>query len=406
MVSALSKALKHSGTLVTTNVQMRALQVPDGLSGAYNFRPKPDTQMPPFEAKVDQDNLLKMLPAGSLKPHQLCLQRVTFMSTDWLGLRLAHGTHSQCISFCLCVTALQNIGKNTSRSVVVETSSDEAIPFGFACAPTFGNKKSHCSTAFVDHAEGIGELAQIFANEDGNAQKKVMADLKKWCQKHQRKLSGNDISSDEAPRPGKSFSLRSLFASIEEALGALGAEGHANASKQGSAGSRRNSNTSMSGSSQDRRKSLPPTFGKAAKASPRSSAVSPRSSQRQPSKPKRSHDLNQSHQSDLSQRPLVSERRRRNSDPGLVSMMGLSEKEAVIAMKIKRKKSLDGHSITAIMPTLNEDDDSASEDEIRSGIFVPGSSPGGDLAERRSETQSSILTAPSILTGRQTSAQS
>lgn len=389
MAAALSKALKHSGSLVTSSVQMRALQAPDGLGDAFNFKPRPDTQMPPFEAKVDQDNLLAMLPQGSLKANQLSLQRVTFMSTEWLGLRLAQGTHAQCISFCLCVIALQNIGKNTSRSVVVETSNDEAVQIGFACAPIIGQKKSKCSTAFLDHAEDIGELAQIFLNDDGN-QKKVTADLKKWCQKAQRKFVGSDLPSDEK---SKTFSLRGLFASIEESLGALGSEGNpnkiqgggrrnSNGSINGEPSSRRNSNASLV---EDRRKSLPPgletptivrKFTPEGKPAPKSkSTVRSRSSSsdRHASKSKRSHASYDSHDAesfDSSSRhasPQISERRRRNSDPGLPSMMGLSDEETVVAMKMKRKKSFDA----AIMPTLNEDDDSESKEAALSPI-APG----------------------------------
>jgi len=364
MVSALSKALTHSGSLLTTSVQMRALQVPDGLSAASNFRPKLDTQMPPFEAKVDQDNLLKMIPQGPLKSHQLSLQKVTFMSTDWLGLRLANGSHSQCISFCLMVTALQNIGKSTSRSVVVETSDEEAIQLGFACAPTFSNKKSKCSTSFIDHAEDISELAQIFSNEDGNIPKKLTANLKKWCEKNQRRLLGNDSVTDDSQRSKSLFSLRGLFASIEESLGALSCE--ANGSKL--QGGRRNSNASTSSerrmSLKDRRRSLPLglEISSSRVSASENSSPKPRStdSVRGGSKSKRSYDATQSQPIDSSLRhlsPELPERRRRNSDPGLTSMMGLSEQETITALKMKRKKSLDA----TIMPTLNEEDSDLKE---------------------------------------------
>merc|ERR1719454_716422 len=67
VVEALTQALKHSGSIVTQNLRMRALQVPESLLGAYSATAKADMLMPQFDAKVDVDNLLEKLPLAFLK---------------------------------------------------------------------------------------------------------------------------------------------------------------------------------------------------------------------------------------------------------------------------------------------------------------------------------------------------
>mmetsp|Transcript_83864 Transcript_83864/g.153086 ORF Transcript_83864/g.153086 Transcript_83864/m.153086 type:complete len:703 (+) Transcript_83864:284-2392(+) len=204
--SVLAKALKHSGSFVMHTVRMRALQAPDSINCAHSAVPKPDNQMPLFEAKVDTDNLIEKLPPGALKPDVLSLQRVSFMSTEWLGIRLEGGTPAQCMKFCLCVAALQNIGKNTSRSVVVEThdAADKKVhPPGFACAPVYdrwASKKSQCCTSFLEHAEDISELADIVLNESGLPAKKVAAELKKWCQRSRASAASSAASAESGGR--------------------------------------------------------------------------------------------------------------------------------------------------------------------------------------------------------------
>lgn len=213
MLSLLTQTLKHSGSLMMNFVRVRVLVLPTSMAGAHNSAHKADLQMPLFDAKVDFDNLLNALPSSMLNPCQVSMQRVSFMGTDWLGIRLDHQTHAECITFCICAAVLLNVGKSTSRSVVIEACGDDSkyCP-GFACIP-ISDKSDDSISTFIDCAKDISDLADIICNEPGHLPKKVTADLKKWCQKCNRHRGHRKHSSK--------FSLRRMVESLEHQFAAL-----------------------------------------------------------------------------------------------------------------------------------------------------------------------------------------
>lgn len=249
MLSALSQALKLSGSIVTQNLRMRVLQVPESLATAWSCVPKADMQMPFFDAKVDLDNLLAKLPSSALRPSQLSLQRVSFMSTDWLGMRLANGDLAQSRQFCLCAVALQNIGKNNSRSVVVESAESQDEGLVFACTPMYNHQ---VKPQYVETAEEISYLAGIVLNEAGFPAKKVTENLKSWCQKQHRRMDARD-SKDDAPKEGKTgfFLLRGVAAALEDLAGKRQIETKASRAKS-SAGAGRRGSAPCAASSENR----------------------------------------------------------------------------------------------------------------------------------------------------------
>eukprot|EP00440_Ansanella_granifera_P038301 gb/GFBE01041555.1/.p1 GENE.gb/GFBE01041555.1/~~gb/GFBE01041555.1/.p1 ORF type:complete len:680 (+),score=98.79 gb/GFBE01041555.1/:1-2040(+) len=218
----LGKAVLHSGSLVQHTLRVRALQAFESLAEAYQGFPKADRHMPNFDMKVDPENLLQHLPPAMLKPNQLSLQRVSFMGTKWIALRLCQGSRAQCLKFCLCAAALQNTGKNTCRSVVVESQipakgeeKEEDIP-AFVCS-AIPTRENLAAITWLVVWEDVSELADIINNECGLPEKKVTAELKKWALK--RRQPSNS-----------STKLRwSLF------RGAFGAGGAASGSAAGSA---------------------------------------------------------------------------------------------------------------------------------------------------------------------------
>jgi len=188
----LEKAVLHSGSLVQDTMRVRALQACETLAEAHQGLPKADEHMPNFDMKVDPANLLLQLPHDIFKPQCLSLQRVSFMGTKWIALRLCMNSRAQCLKFCICAAALNNIGKNTSRSVVVEacspsSSQEESIP-GFVCAPIPSRERTGVS--WLDVWPDISELADIIINDLCLPEKKVQAELKKWALHCDKKLRG------------------------------------------------------------------------------------------------------------------------------------------------------------------------------------------------------------------------
>eukprot|EP00928_Gymnodinium_smaydae_P036834 TRINITY_DN2568_c0_g1_i1.p1 TRINITY_DN2568_c0_g1~~TRINITY_DN2568_c0_g1_i1.p1 ORF type:complete len:610 (-),score=89.82 TRINITY_DN2568_c0_g1_i1:60-1889(-) len=182
---ALDKTILHSGSFVRRPLRVRALTPADTLKKALTMAPSADMAMPVFDAKMDPINLLEQLPANACKPDDLVLERVTFMGTEWLAIRCSHGDREQCLRFCICASALSNIGRSCSRSVVVEVVGDDAsmIP-AFACAPISSARRGTAvSISWLDHAEGIAELARIILNEEGKSQKVLQGMLKTWSQR-------------------------------------------------------------------------------------------------------------------------------------------------------------------------------------------------------------------------------
>lgn len=388
VVTALSQALKHSGSIVTQNWRMRALQVPESLIVAHNAVAKPDMLMPQFDAKVDLDNLLDKLPLNSLKS-SLSLQRVTFMSTDWLGIRLVHSDHARCTRFCLCATALQNIGKSTSRSVVVEVS-DEDQCLVFACSPLYvSSRRSEWKTSFVNHAEEIGELAQMISNECGNSDKKVIADLKIWCQKTQKRLEDDaqnafrrasqevDLSrkgsESDGSHPekdcrvkGPRFSLSGFVKSLEESFAILGNDSKPrNASAKGAArrrGSEPNLNRARSGSGQQ---SVPPERKVSEFAQQRKRRHSMGAALHSEESPRRRGDRLASGESrdqnegEVHSPPRISPRSsRKNSDASFDPSAGSQDHILQKSPRMKRRPSFKSQDI---LPSLDEDKESVQD---------------------------------------------
>jgi len=209
----LTQTLKHSGSFKMNFVRVRVLALPSNLTSAFSAAHKADLQMPLFDARVDCDNILIELGSDILNPSQVSMQRVSFMGTDWLGIRLEHQTHYDCITFCVCTAALLNIGKSTSRTVVVEACGDGSKHYpGFACIPISDQSDEVISTLF-EYAKDISELADIICNEPAHSTKKVTADLKKWCHKGNRQRGGLKKASK--------FSLRRMVESLENQFTAL-----------------------------------------------------------------------------------------------------------------------------------------------------------------------------------------
>lgn len=187
----LGKEVLHSGSLMQETIRVRALQGCETLSEAIQALPKPDQHMPNFDVKVDPENMLLKLPHDIFRPNQLSLQRVSFMGTKWIALRLCVGSREQCMKFCMVAASLQNLGRNTSRSVVVEACSASPpngsevcldIP-GFVCAPIPRDALISTTVSWLEIWQDVIELTEIFLNEASLAEKKVTAELKKWTLK-------------------------------------------------------------------------------------------------------------------------------------------------------------------------------------------------------------------------------
>jgi len=146
------------------------------------------------------------------------LQRVSFMGTKWIALRLCNTSRAQCLKFCICAAALNNIGKNTSRSVVVEAcdtppsnSEETAIP-GFVCSPI--PTRESTGVSWIDVWDDISELADIIINDLCLPDKKVQAELKKWASQRDERSQGsrtrlNFWNNPNAPAVSPRFSRRS-----------------------------------------------------------------------------------------------------------------------------------------------------------------------------------------------------
>jgi hypothetical protein len=216
----LAHALKCSGSLARHSVDVKVLATPDDILGAYDFPLQADMHMPVFRAKIDSANLLAQIPPGPLRPAQLSLQQVSYMGTDWLGVRLVQGTHEQCMQFALCITALLNISSKHSRSVLVEVRSDGELDMpGFACAPLLGmDKRSPSVETLIRRAEEISELATIIMNEITYPPKKVVSLLDKWCKMCHKQLVEPESNEREKK---KSFLLNAVFGNLEEQLSSL-----------------------------------------------------------------------------------------------------------------------------------------------------------------------------------------
>lgn len=200
LMEALNKALQHSGNLVCDTLQVRALQAPKNLEHAYQAEPTPDLAMPQFDAKIDPDNLLEQLPAHPFRQTHLMLQRISFMGTEWLGIRLILGTSKKGVRFCMCAAALQNEGRNTSRSVVIEACNKTEKIGCFACAPNVTAKRSQCRNSWFDRAEDINELADIFLNEACHSPKKFNTELKKWTQRPRKAPTKHSLAGPTTRR--------------------------------------------------------------------------------------------------------------------------------------------------------------------------------------------------------------
>lgn len=175
-----------SGSLVTHSVKVRTLQLPDTLASAHATKPKPDPLMPVFDGKIDPENLINYV-AVDFKDDLLSVQRVSLMGTEWLGMRLLRSTHADGFRFCLCAAALQNLGRKTSKSFVVEVCAEAVDNYSCVLAPIHDSRSSSKSaellSKFLERVEGICELAAILVNEAAHPQKKVAADTKAWCQR-------------------------------------------------------------------------------------------------------------------------------------------------------------------------------------------------------------------------------
>lgn len=200
MEELLVKALKHRGSLVLHTVRMRAIEVPALLTQACQGGSRPDALMPPFDAKVDPDNVLEQLPSSPFRSSNLRLQRMSFMGTEWLGIRFA-GDREACLQFCVCAAALQNSDRNVSRSVVVEALGGDAAGaksgaaadmHGFACAPIQSShrlQKSAADRSWLELVEDLEELADVVLNDAGLTQKKVIAELQRWAKRCQARAA-------------------------------------------------------------------------------------------------------------------------------------------------------------------------------------------------------------------------
>lgn len=224
----LESVLRHSGSIAQQVVRARALEMPETVEQAMTSPTVPDKQMPAFEAKVDPDNILEQLPATALRPDQVMVQRISFMGTDWLGLRLANVSRPQNLRFCICAAAYQNIGKNTSRSVVAEICGQETM-HGFACAPLSmpvlsprrgssassgtggaGSVSSAGTMTWLDMAPEIAELADIISNEAELPAKKAAQELRRWVRKAAKARRTGGWPSDGTGMMYSTDSMRSV----------------------------------------------------------------------------------------------------------------------------------------------------------------------------------------------------
>lgn len=190
---SLEKALRHSGSLARRSINVRVLSLPDTLDQALSMSAVPDDQMPNVIAKVDPDNLLEQLPSGPLRPDQMALQRVTFMGTEWLALRLCGIRKDRSLRFCLCAAALQNQGRTTCRCVVVDASEEDGQEsYSWVCSPITmpSSKREPCSIpwslSWIDLAQEVQELADILTNDAALAPKRVASELKRWARRHRQ----------------------------------------------------------------------------------------------------------------------------------------------------------------------------------------------------------------------------
>merc|ERR1719329_597402 len=174
---------------------MRTLRVSESLAVAHVAEATPDWNMPFFNSKADTVNILDLVPSAPLRSDLVALQRISFLSTEWLAIRLLHGTKEQCLQFCLCLTALRNADKNASRSVVVEVATRPDVHgFAFACAPLSFDRTSRKKLAmvplpWVEHAHNIAELAHLIMNETCLSRGLLTAELQRWCRRFRSPFS-------------------------------------------------------------------------------------------------------------------------------------------------------------------------------------------------------------------------
>lgn len=148
---------------------------------AYASKPTPDTRMPMFEGKVDPGNLLNDHQSDFLKVSELSLHKLSFMGTEWLGMRLLSDNKDRCLRFCLCAAALQNLGRKMSQSIVVNARNDGGESHGFTATP-LGSSSEKALATFYERSESISELSTILINAAGLPEKKLAGELKKWCE--------------------------------------------------------------------------------------------------------------------------------------------------------------------------------------------------------------------------------
>lgn len=212
MYEMLNKAIRHSGNLVQKSVVVRVLQDVGTLSGACHEAAHADTQMPQLQMKVDPENLLEELPGNPFKNHHFCLQRVSCMGMEWVSIRLCDASAAQNLRFCMCASALHNLGKVKLRSVVLEMldrADGEVEIRAVACSP-FGEEKRH-PVAWLNLAEDLSELADIVLGCKDDKVKKVQSELKKWSQKQRALNYGGSGSAVLLTIPDRGVSMWSMF---------------------------------------------------------------------------------------------------------------------------------------------------------------------------------------------------
>jgi hypothetical protein len=183
----LSRVLKHmlcSGSLVTHNVKIQTMETPASLEVAYFAKPEHDKLMPLVDGRLDPENLVNDLPYEYFQCSPLSLHRVSLLGTEWIGMRLLHSTPDQSARFCLCAAALQNLCRTMSRNIVVEVSDESGDKCCLVMAPLHDSRAPSSLerfSRFLERSASICELSRIIANEAGQSEKKVRAEIKSWC---------------------------------------------------------------------------------------------------------------------------------------------------------------------------------------------------------------------------------
>lgn len=185
-------------------VRAKALETPETLVQACSSAMVPDRQMPEFDIKVDPNNLMDMLPTTSSRPSRALLLRASFMNTEWLALSVTGVSKERCLRFCLCAAALQNTGKQSSRSVTIEVCGGQELGApGFACTPmsTYKTPREQrdrdrdraapASQTWLERADEIGELADIVTNE-ALSSRKLRQELWRWAKRQATNTAGSE----------------------------------------------------------------------------------------------------------------------------------------------------------------------------------------------------------------------